>query len=76
MIGAGTARSRICLAVVAQSGTLTYRRLVIGRPSASLKARESMDAQQDAILRNGRLTICATLNEYAVPTPPRTGLHE
>jgi outer membrane protein assembly factor BamB len=47
--------------VVAQSGTLPYRRLVIGGATAQSDASDFRYALQDAILRHGRVPLCATL---------------
>jgi len=48
--------------VVAQICNLPYRRFVIGRTSESSNALALADRLQNAILRYGRLQICATLN--------------
>jgi hypothetical protein len=47
-------------ALVAQSCTLPYRRLAIGRAPANSNESDLADTLQDAILRYGRVQLCAT----------------
>jgi hypothetical protein len=51
---------------VAQTDSLPYRRLVIGRASAYPHARRPAAALQDSILRHSRLPICVTLNKSPI----------
>ncbi|MBI2949660.1 MAG: tetratricopeptide repeat protein [Verrucomicrobia bacterium] len=50
--------------LVAQTCSLPYRRFAIGSASASSRALGLAARLQDAILRYGRLQICATLNQW------------
>src|SRR5262245_61051137 len=53
------------LGLVAQIFNLLYRRFVIGMASARSSALTFANSLQHAILRYGRLKICATLARYA-----------
>jgi hypothetical protein len=52
--------------VVAQTCSLPYRRFAIGKTSARSNAFDFADTLQDAILRYGRLQICATFGSSIV----------
>jgi len=58
--------------IVAQTGSLLYRRLEIGRAPASSDGLDLAVALQDTILRYGRLPLCATLNRLGTWPQPGT----
>ena len=70
MKGASTAPFRFqsagYLFSVAQTASLLYRRLPIGRGSPCVRQIATL---QDGILRDGRLAVCATLNKYSADRP-------
>jgi hypothetical protein len=61
------------VALVAQSCTLLYRRFAIGNATVMTERRGPVEALQDAILRYGRLRICATSHHrpYEAQAPQR-----